>query len=236
MENSKRFSEYVVKFGEWLKEVRKQQERTIATRLSNIKAVEEYYDILKEYSVDECQSLLEELRFSKGDIEPKTNIIIKGDYYNGLATYRQVIRLFVSFLKEINYVAPVTANKAARFIGSFDDFKRYVGPKCRNAVNIFCKSERTKHKGICEWCGGKHELQSAHIKERPTIIKEILESDYRIEEDWYDVNIDEFLSKFKDAHMPIKDHIFFLCKSCHNKLDKEHSISVTDIKNKRSKI
>ena len=99
---------------------------------------------------------------------------------------------------------------------------------------FFCKSERDKHKGICEWCGCKHELQSAHIKERPVIIKEILDSNYRIAQDWYDVNIDEFLLKFKDAHMPIEKHIFFLCNTCHNKLDKEHSISVEDIMNKRN--
>ena len=45
------------------------------------------------------------------------------------------------------------------------------GPKCRNEVNIFCKSEREKHNGICEYCGTNHELQSAHVTERPVIIK-----------------------------------------------------------------
>ena len=234
MRDINQFNEYLVKFEQWLKEVKRQKSSTIRSRLSNIKTVGEYYDILKEFSVDKCQSLLEDLKFSREDVEPKTTIVINGDYYNGLATYRQTVNLFVSFLKEIKYTAPIsTGGKVARFIGSFDDFKRYIGPKCRNDVNIFCKSERIKHKGICEWCGGKHELQSAHIKERPVVIKELLDSGYRIAEDWYDVNIDEFLLKFKNAHMPIEEHIFFLCKACHDKLDKDHSITIVDLKNKR---
>lgn len=234
MKDFEKFDNYVLEFGKWLKNVKGQKERTISSRISNIKTVGQHYDVLKEFVADECQNLLEELSFSKADIEPKTNIVINGDYYNGLATYRQSVKLFVAFLNDIKYTSSVVVgNKSARFIGNFDDFKRYIGPKCRNDVNIFCKGERNKHKGICEWCGGEHELQSAHIKERPVIIKEILDSDYRIAEDWYDVNIDEFLLKFRAAHMPIEEHIFFLCKTCHDKLDKEHSISVEDIMNKR---
>ena len=38
---------------------------------------------------------------------------------------------------------------------------------------------------------------------------------------WYRVNLDEFEEKFKEAHTPIKDHIFFLCADCHNKYDKK---------------
>ena len=234
MEKIKKFNEYVLAFGKWLKDVKQQKDNTISSRIANIKTVGQHYDVLKEFLTDECQSLIDDLRYSRSDAEPKTNIVINGDYYTGLATYRQVVNLFVGFLKEIKYSAPVAVeNRVARFMGNFDDFKRYIGPKCRNDVNIFCKSERDKHKGICEWCGRKHELQSAHIKERPVIIKEILDSNYRIAEDWYDVNIDEFLLKFKNAHFPIEDHIFFLCKECHNKLDKEHSITIADLKNKR---
>lgn len=234
MEKIKKFNEYVLAFGKWLKDVKQQKDNTISSRIANIKTVGQHYDVLKEFLTDECQSLIDDLRYSRTDVEPKTNIVINGDYYTGLATYRQAVNLFVCFLKEIKYSTPVAVeNRIARFIGSFDDFKRYIGPKCRNDVNIFCKSERDKHKGICEWCGGKHELQSAHIKERPVIIKEILDSDYRIAEDWYDVDIDEFLLKFKNAHFPIEDHIFFLCNECHNKLDKDHSITITDLKNRR---
>jgi hypothetical protein len=56
-----------------------------------------------EFSLDKCQSLFDELQYSKSDVEPKTSIVIKGDYYNGLATYRQALRLFIAFLEDINY-------------------------------------------------------------------------------------------------------------------------------------
>lgn len=39
--------------------------------------------------------------------------------------------------------------------------------------------------------------------------------------------------QFKSAHMPVADHIFFLCKDCHDMLDKKHSITIKDIKNKK---
>lgn len=227
------FNNYTLQFKEWLRTTKKQKKNTISSRISNIRVIGEHYDILKEFAIDECQGIFDDLQYSKNDDEPKTSIIIEGNYYNGLATYRQALRLFVDFLNDINYVVPYSAKTTlAKFIGSFDEFKRYIGPKCRNEVNIFCKSEREKHQGICEYCGKKSVLQSAHIKERPVIIKEILDN-YRIGPDLYEVTLEDFFVQFKSAHMPIPDHIFFLCKSCHDKLDKEHSITISDIKSKR---
>ena len=228
------FNNYVGQFKEWLDTEKKQKKNTISSRISNIRVIGEYYDVLKEFTIDECQGILDDLQYSKNDDEPKTSIIIEGNYYNGLATYRQALRLFITFLKDVNYTAPIsTKTTSAKFVGSFDEFKRYVGPKCRNEVNIFCKKEREEHHGICEYCGKKSVLQSAHIKERPVIIKEILEKYYKIDTDLYEVNLESFFLQFKNAHMPIPDHIFFLCKSCHDKLDKEHSITINDIKSKR---
>ena len=79
-------------------------------------------------------------------------------------------------------------------------------------------------------------MQSAHIEERPIIIKGILDAHYAIGADLYEVNLEDFFVRFKKAHMPIHDHIFFLCKMCHDKLDKDHSITIEDIKNKRVSI
>lgn len=237
MERKEQFNNYVCRFGEWLKSVKGYKKSVVSSRLANIRKIGESYDILKEFSIDKCQGILDELRFSKNDHEPKTSIVINGNYYNGLATYRQTLGLFVCFLEDISYAAPAVTNpKAAIFIGSFNEFKRYVGPKCRNEVNLFCKNERKSHKGICEYCGEKHVLQSAHIVERPIIIKEILDKYYLIGEDLYEVPLEDFFLKFKNAHMPISDHIFFLCKNCHNKLDNEHSITIADLKNKRHKV
>ena len=236
MENNALFDNYVNQFKEWLKNEKNYKDSAISSRLSNIRTIGKYYDILKEFSIDECEGVLDELKFSSADNEPRTSMVIRGNYYNGLATYRQTLRLFINFLKYVGYTAPVlSVTSRAKFVGSFDEFKRYVGPKCRNEVNIFCKSERIKHNGICEYCGQKHVLQSAHIEERPVIIKNVLDRYYCKGVDFYEVDLEDFFSKFKEAHMPIPDHIFFLCKECHDKLDNKHTISVDDIKNKRSK-
>ena len=237
MRNKELFNAYVLKFKKWLKETKTHKSSTISSRISNIKAIGEHYDILKEFSIDECQGILEDLKFSKNDNEPKTSIVIEGNYYNGLSTYRRTLRLFVEFLKAIHYVAPITVKSTgAKFVGSFDEFKRYVGPKCRNEVNIFCKSEREARHGICEYCGQKHVLQSAHIKERPIIIKEILDNNFQIGPDLYEVNLEDFFVQFKNAHMPVSEHIFFLCKCCHDKLDKDKTITIDDIINMKANL
>lgn len=237
MNTKEQFNDFLPKFKEWLTVKKKQKKNAVSSRISNIKVIGEHYDILMEFSLDKCQSLFDELQYSKSDVEPKTSIVIKGDYYNGLATYRQALRLFIAFLEDNNYTytAPLHST-GAKFIGSFDEFKRYVGPKCRNEVNIFCKSKREKHNGICEYCGTNHELQSAHVTERPVIIKTILDNDYKTGADLYEVNLEEFFYKFRNAHMPISDNIFFLCKKCHDMLDKEKSITIADIKAKRHTI
>ena len=67
----------------------------------------------------------------------------------------------------------------------------------------------------------------------PIFIKRILDKQYQIGSDLYEVDLEEFFIQFKNAHMPIADHIFFLCKDCHDMLDKKHSITITDIKNKK---
>ena len=237
MEKSKVY-DYFEDFGEWLRKNKKYDKKTISSRMSNIRALAGYYDILKEYSIDECESVFDELQYSRKDIEPKTSVTIKGDYYNGLATYRNVLRLFVEYLKHIGYMnSNATTIATAKYVGGFEEFKRYVGPKCRNEVNIFCKSEREKHNGICEYCGKTAVLQSAHITERPVIIKNILEHNYQLVKgmDSYEVPLEEFFVKFKEAHMPIKDHIFFLCKNCHDGLDKHNTISIADILSERNK-
>ena len=234
MEKIKNFDEYVLAFGKWLKDVKKQKENTISSRISNIKVVGESYDLLKEYSLNKCERIFEELAFTKNDLFPKTDIIINGDYYNGLATYRAVLRLFVEFLGSISYTPIMPKIKSgAKFIGSFDEFKRFVGPFSKNEVNRFCKKDREKHKKICEWCGKFAVLQSAHIVERPIIVKQILDNFYKIGPDLYEVYLEDFFTKFEEAHTPIEKHIFFLCSECHTKLDKKKTITINDIINKR---
>jgi hypothetical protein len=122
------------------------------------------------------------------------------------------------------------------FTGDLVSFLRYVGPFCKNYVNSIAKAERVKHKGICEYCGKKAVLDSAHKdgEERPIIIKNILETYFKKSENYYEVDILAFEKKFKEAHIPVQDHIFFLCKDCHTEYDKGSKITTNDILAKRS--
>ncbi|MBO4534856.1 MAG: hypothetical protein J5755_02835, partial [Clostridia bacterium] len=210
--------------------------KDVSSQLSRIKRIAKHYDILNEYALDRCASLLDMLNYTAYDRkqgnEPQADIVIQGDYYTGFASLKRALKYFVHFLDSIHYKAPPKKTHPS-FCGDFDDFKRFVGPKCRNEVNIFCKSERQSHHKICEYCGKEAELQSAHIVDRPIIMHDILEKEYKRGEDYYEVDLLDFLEHFKQAHMPIKDHIFFLCKACHDALDKSGKLTVDDIKAKR---
>ena len=122
------------------------------------------------------------------------------------------------------------------FMGDLQSFFRYVGPFCKNFVNSITRSARIKHGGICEYCGNKAVLDSAHKdgEERPIIIKNILESNFKKSKNYYEVDLLKFEKLFKDSHMPVEDHIFFLCKKCHGEYDKGTKITTADILAKRT--
>ena len=229
------FVDILPKYRDWLAE--KHSKSTNASRITRLKRIAKEYDILGEYANDKCTALVYSLTYTRGDVidgnEPKTDIVIQGNYVTGLSSLKQALVEFVAYLDQIGFVAQPKKSTKAFFRGSFDDFKRYVGPKCRNEVNIFCKSERESHKGICEYCGQKAQLQSAHVIERPVIIKSILEKSFKAGNDYYEVDLELFFDLFKQEHMPIKDKIFFLCPACHKALDKDKTITEQDIRNKR---
>lgn len=128
-----------------------------------------------------------------------------------------------------------TSSSPVVFKGNLQAFLRYVGPFCKNYVNSMTKSTRKSHNGICEYCGKKAVLDSAHRdgEDRPIIIKKILESNFKKAEDYYEVDILLFEKMFRNAHFPVEDHIFFLCKDCHTEYDKGTKITTSDILAKR---
>lgn len=127
--------------------------------------------------------------------------------------------------------AEAAAKESVTFTGGLKAFLRYVGPFCKNYVNSITKSERNKHNGICEYCGKKAVLDSAHRdgEDRPIIIKRILETHFKKAEDYYEVDVLKFEKLFKEAHSPVEDHIFFLCKDCHTEYDQGTKITTADI-------
>ena len=229
----------------WLKAKRRFDPGTISSRISNVARINEVYDIDDYYASGTIEDLLELFEYSKQDrkngSEPKADIVIDGDYYNGIATLRHALRLYVSFLDEEGIVqqnASPVGTADSRFIGTLNEFYTFVGPFFRNQVQRFVKKERAKCNNICEYCHTPHVLDSAHRKgeERPEIIRKILDANYRRTGTLlYDVPLRDFAQKFKDAHFPILDHLFFLCKDCHVKYDKTGTLTDAMILAERNK-
>jgi hypothetical protein len=91
----------------------------------------------------------------------------------------------------------------ASFIGTNQEFRRYIGPRLRNLVQQLTK----KHKAeiaACEHCGTKNDLESAHVKgrDRNEIIDLVLEQFTTNGVVTVDLNV--FEEKFKDEHHPLE--------------------------------
>ncbi len=121
----------------------------------------------------------------------------------------------------------------ATFIGTEEEFNKYIGPFCRNDVKSFTKGIKKRLGGVCEFCGEKKELHAAHMSglERPKIIGQLLQK-YKKDDYIYNVNIEHFKDEFQDEHKPVISHFYFLCQQCH---DKYHANQITSdlLKKKR---
>lgn len=124
----------------------------------------------------------------------------------------------------------------AYFEGSLKEFNHYIGPLARNVIQQITRS--AKRGKCCEKCHRSDvELESAHIhgeqehgKERTHIIKELLNQHYKVSNDLYKVDLDDFIIKFKKSHLPIEDHFIFLCQQCHDAYDnKKKNVSPLDV-------
>ena len=107
----------------------------------------------------------------------------------------------------------------ASFIGSYDEFVKFIGPRTRNVVNSISrryKSEINK----CEHCGKVNiHFDAAHVKgrERPLIIKEITSMFER--NGVITIDLDNFEEQFISAHYPLHNSILVLCTDCHRIYD-----------------
>ena len=104
------------------------------------------------------------------------------------------------------------------FTGTSREFKRYVGPRLRNFVQMLTK----KHKasvGACEHCTVGEDLESAHVRgrDRNQIIDLLLTAIST--ENVVTVDLLQFEKNFKVEHDPIEKAILILCRQCHKKYD-----------------
>ena len=215
-----------------------------ATRIDDVYDIYNNY-----YIVGKKDDLMELFKYSRSDevrgARPLANITIKGNIYDGMASLRQALKLYFEFLDTAN-VTPtpntpttpkasktpvlsdasepsepsVTKNIYPVFIGNYAEFKHYIGGYCRNKVAQYTRKEKKNYAG-CEYCQAKAVLQAAHRQgqSRIEIIYGILEKKYKIATDFYRVPLIDFEKEFINAHMPLKDHFFFLCPDCHSKYD-----------------
>jgi hypothetical protein len=109
--------------------------------------------------------------------------------------------------------------KMAKFIGTLKEYEKYIGPRIRNTVNNITIKERQKRQGICEFCGKKAELQSAHKegKERKSIILEALKKYSNAS--FLNIDIEKCEKEIIELHEPINNTFYFLCAECHRKYD-----------------
>jgi len=112
----------------------------------------------------------------------------------------------------------------AKFTGNIDEFKKYMSGYCRNTVQILSK-KYTKDIGKCEnvECTNKKDLQAAHSKksDRQNIINDAIKastSNYSQTED-LEIDLTEFEKYFIEAHQPICDVVYILCRKCHTAYD-----------------
>jgi len=115
----------------------------------------------------------------------------------------------------------------ASFVGTLDDFIKYISPRARNVVNSITRKYK-KEIGQCEQCKSHTvPLEAAHVtgRERAKIIADIL-MDFTNDE-VITIDLDVFESRFLEAHEPIEDNIRVLCRPCHRDYDapKDDSIA-----------
>lgn len=92
-------------FGNYLRNVRRSEEGTISSRISDCNRVERYEgDLDEHFDNDQCQALLGRLTYSTHDQQlnrpPKHKIPIDGNVKNGSATLKQAVTLYQRFRRD----------------------------------------------------------------------------------------------------------------------------------------
>lgn len=232
-------------FQEWLVNDKSLKENTAASINSRINRIKEEYNIEYEYIKDGCAELLSDFTYTAEDARngcvPNVRINISGSYLKGLRSLKRALVLYVEYLDTYTPSTPAPAAAACTFNGTFDDFKTFTGPKWRNKIQAITKTPK-KQVTYCECCGAKKTLEAAHRNgfERNDLIKKILDDNFLISPDNYEVDLYDFEQKFIDAHKPLEDVFFFLCADCHDDYDgkdvaKSNQVESTVLKNRKSK-
>ncbi len=106
------------------------------------------------------------------------------------------------------------------FTGTTSEFRRYIGPRLRNIVNLITRQHKAEV-AKCEQCGcsEKGKLEAAHVagRDRNQLIDLILQP--FIKDGIVTVDVAIFEKLFETQHHPIHKSILILCRACHKKYD-----------------
>lgn len=108
----------------------------------------------------------------------------------------------------------------ATFVGTKDEFHRFIGPRIRNAVNLFARKGRVSRQGVCEHCETPDQiLDSAHTtgRGRRHFIDEVI--DRYTSGDTVRCSIEVVENEIIVAHGDVTTAFKFLCKPCHRAYD-----------------
>src|SRR5262249_15814598 len=91
----------------------------------------------------------------------------------------------------------------ASFIGNRKEFSRYIGPNLRNVIQGITRQHKAAGGGWQE-CGGRGELQAAHVhdRDRNQIIDLVLD-EYAGANDLVTIDLARFEERFKEEHLPV---------------------------------
>ena len=119
-------------FRKWLRDVKRQKETVVASRLSNCRRVEQHKgDLDTHWNKDGLNALLRQFEYSKEDQRsarpPKHGIRIDGNPYTGTQTLKQAIGLYREFLDaQDTKKAEDSADDRERWNRYLEDVQRYV--------------------------------------------------------------------------------------------------------------
>lgn len=101
------------------------------------------------------------------------------------------------------------------------EFTYFVDPRIRLNVANMTRQSKNLLGSECQKCHEKKQLDAAHKhgSSRKEIIRDVLEN-YKINDQEYKIlNLQKVIDEINNAHVPLEDHILFLCKTCHNEYD-----------------
>ena len=110
----------------------------------------------------------------------------------------------------------------ASFKGTNQEFKRYIGPRLRNLVQLLTRQHKASV-AACEHCGSGGELEAAHVhgRDRTDIVEGLLGTADPAAA--VEVDLDAFEASFKAEHDPLERAFLILCTDCHRKYDAQEA-------------